>query len=57
MRRITHWLTWVTLLGTALWAQSDLSTIRGVAVDQSGAVVPNLNTRCSILNATPAGPR
>ena len=33
------------LLLPAVWAQSDLSTIRGVAVDQSGAVVPNLNIK------------
>src|SRR5262249_57397738 len=30
------------LMLRALWAQSDLSTIRGVAADQSGAVVPNV---------------
>lgn len=36
MRRLA-WLT-----ACALWAQSDLSTIRGVATDQTGAVAPNI---------------
>jgi len=30
------------VLLTALWAQSDLSTIRGVTTDSSGAVAPNI---------------
>jgi hypothetical protein len=29
----------------ALWAQSDLSTVRGVATDQSGAVVPEVTIK------------
>src|SRR5258706_1955116 len=45
MRRTTSRLGWAILLLPTLWAQSDLSTIRGVAVDQSGAVVPNLNIK------------
>src|SRR5258708_21454415 len=45
MRRIPSRFAWAMLLLPAVWAQSGLSTIRGVAVDQSGAVVPNLNIK------------
>ncbi|MCC6589470.1 MAG: TonB-dependent receptor [Bryobacterales bacterium] len=38
------------LAGLALLAQSDLSTIRGVVTDQSGAVVPNLNITLTNLD-------
>src|SRR5215470_11053313 len=32
----------VAVFSTAVWAQSDLSTVRGVATDQTGAVAPNI---------------
>jgi hypothetical protein len=32
----------LTAVCAAVWAQSDLSTVRGVATDPTGAVVPNL---------------
>src|SRR5438093_10742980 len=43
VQRILFRLFGVALVASRLWSQSDLSTIRGVAVDASGAVVPNLN--------------
>ena len=32
----------LVLLSLGAWAQSDLSTVRGVATDHTGAVAPNI---------------
>ena len=41
MRTLAYWGI-LTFLFTPVWAQSDLSTVRGVATDQTGAVAPNI---------------
>lgn len=42
MRRLASLVGLLSFALSALWAQSDLSTIRGVATDQSGAVTPGV---------------
>lgn len=40
--RTMVWLVMSVFASAAAWAQSDLSTVRGVATDPSGAVAPNI---------------
>src|SRR5690242_6771853 len=40
--RTLLWLSMLSFAPAAAWAQSDLSTIRGVATDATGAVAPNI---------------